>query len=247
MSFAPRLPQVLISLQFESFKLGDANSSNNASINHHHARSRSRNLSVSSISSVFTSTNSVQPMTDMSPVSPTFPYSAPPSTPPATKRGSHHRRRSSVSTRHESADMMGVAVADLPLSLSDDNINLGDKDSVRRRALWALEGKSDNNDSFKVEIPDISTPEINKKFDLRMLHLSDPSCNSDFSHQRVKLLSPHLLSGPDIVVVSITSQANETPLANIWLPRPPPRNSSIPLWKRTRRKKTERTNTTTLW
>lgn len=153
-------------MKFESFKLGDANSSNNASINHHHARSRSRNLSVSSISSVFTSTNSVQPMTDMSPVSPTFPYSAPPSTPPATKRGSHHRRRSSVSTRHESADMMGVAVADLPLSLSDDNINLGDKDSVRRRALWALEGKSDNNDSFKVEIPDISTPEINKKFDL---------------------------------------------------------------------------------
>jgi hypothetical protein len=62
--------------------------------------------------------------------------------------------------------MMGVPVTDLPLSLSDDNINLGDKDSVRRRALWALEGKSDNNDSFKVEIPDISIPEINKNFDI---------------------------------------------------------------------------------
>jgi hypothetical protein len=63
--------------------------------------------------------------------------------------------------------MMGISVTDLPLSLSDDNINLGDKDSVRRRALWALEGKSDNDSFSKVEIPDISTPELNKKFEIR--------------------------------------------------------------------------------
>lgn len=62
---------------------------------------------------------------------------------------------------------MGVSVANLPLSVSDDNINLGDKDSVRRRALWALEGKPDLNMFSQVEIPDIGTPEPSaKKFEL---------------------------------------------------------------------------------
>ena len=62
---------------------------------------------------------------------------------------------------------MGVSVANLPLSVSDDNINLGDKDSVRRRALWALEGKQDLTTFSKVEIPDIGTPELSaKKFEL---------------------------------------------------------------------------------
>jgi hypothetical protein len=50
---------------------------------------------------------------------------------------------------------MGVALPELPVSHSDDNINLGDKDSVRRRALWALEGKPDVPYS-KVEIPELS-------------------------------------------------------------------------------------------
>ena len=79
-----------------------------------------------------------------------------------SKRNSHHRRRSSVSTRHESAEMMGVSVPDLPPSNSDDNVNFGEKDSVRRRALWALEGKADMAFS-KVEIPELSTPVLEKK------------------------------------------------------------------------------------
>jgi len=57
--------------------------------------------------------------------------------------------------------MMGVALPNLPQSTSDDNINLGEKDSIRRRALWALEGKPDVSFN-KVEIPDISTPDIEK-------------------------------------------------------------------------------------
>ena len=65
---------------------------------------------------------------------------------------------------------MGVSVANLPLSVSDDNINLGDKDSVRRRALWALEGKPDLNTFSKVEIPDISTPELSGEFGFRTWH-----------------------------------------------------------------------------
>lgn len=154
--------------QFESFKLGGpANQTANPVLKptHRHVRSRSRNLSISSSSSISLPARSP----DVSPVQSTFPgqpgAQANLSPVPSSKRNSHHRRRSSVSTRHESADLMGVSVANLPLSVSDDNINLGDKDSVRRRALWALEGKSDLNTFSKVEIPDISTPELPKKFD----------------------------------------------------------------------------------
>jgi len=67
---------------------------------------------------------------------------------------------------------MGVPVPDLPPSTSDDNINLGEKDSIRRRALWALEGKPDVSFS-KVEIPELSTPVMEKiMFDLGSSDLS---------------------------------------------------------------------------
>ena len=154
--------------QFESFKLGGPTSTTTKPIpkpTHRHVRSHSRNLS----------SVSLPPRSaEVSPVQSTFPGQ--PGAPanlspvPSSKRNSHHRRRSSVSTRHESADLMGVSVADLPLSVSDDNINLGDKDSVRRRALRALEGKPDLNTFSKVEIPDISTPELPKKFEFCMWH-----------------------------------------------------------------------------
>ncbi|KAG6899384.1 hypothetical protein C0993_010683, partial [Termitomyces sp. T159_Od127] len=92
--------------------------------------------------------------------------SAPVSPTPPAKRNSHHKRRSSVSTRIESAEMMGVSIPDLPPSASENNINLGEKDSIRRRALWALEGKQDVAFA-KVEIPELSTPVMEKMmFDL---------------------------------------------------------------------------------
>ena len=62
---------------------------------------------------------------------------------------------------------MGLALPDLPTSSSEDNINFGDKDSIRRRALLALKGK----DSFSpktnaVEIVDLSNEGIpHKSFD----------------------------------------------------------------------------------
>jgi hypothetical protein len=124
-----------------------------------HGRSHSRNSSVTSAPlSISTSTNLVKPTNDM-PLQPN---------PPAKKRpNSHHRRHSSVSTRHESAEMMGVSLPDLPVSASEDNINLGEKDSIRRRALWALEGKPDLAFS-KVEIPELPTPDLSEKtFDFR--------------------------------------------------------------------------------
>ncbi|KAG5644924.1 hypothetical protein DXG03_007389 [Asterophora parasitica] len=139
--------------RFESFKLGKGLPSSVAQKRHSHARSHSRNASVSSsVSSlpfsVSKSTNSVDMTTPVN--------LAPPS-----KRNSHHRRRSSVSTRIESAELMGVSIPDLPPSTSEDNINLGEKDSIRRRALWALEGKPDMSFS-KVEIPELSTPAMEK-------------------------------------------------------------------------------------
>ncbi|KJA24611.1 hypothetical protein HYPSUDRAFT_200480 [Hypholoma sublateritium FD-334 SS-4] len=149
--------------RFDSFKLGLGLPSSGpiGAPRHAHSRSHSRNLSISSFSKSTTVNDSA---------SPTFPSPIPsPTSPnlvPSTKRNSHHRRRSSVSTRHESAEMMGVALPDLPPSTSDDNINLGEKDSIRRRALWALEGKPDLAFS-KVEIPNISTADMDKMlFDL---------------------------------------------------------------------------------
>lgn len=52
--------------------------------------------------------------------------------------------------------MMGVDVVTLPPSSSDDNVNFGDKDSIRRRALLALEGKGGFDPRFSmVEIPEL--------------------------------------------------------------------------------------------
>lgn len=57
---------------------------------------------------------------------------------------------------------MGVSLPSIPISSSEDNINLGDKDSIRRRALWALEGK-DAKGTFSVEIPELDVPEAPKR------------------------------------------------------------------------------------
>ncbi|KAJ3851469.1 hypothetical protein EV368DRAFT_43080 [Lentinula lateritia] len=140
-------------LRFESFKLGKPlPASMTLNQQHKHSRSHSRNGSISSAASLplTTSTNSydltVLPTTNSMPVL-------------SSKRNSHHRRRSSVSTRHESADIMGLP--DLPASSSEDNII--EKDSVRRRALWALEGKQNDASFSKVEIPELSSPEVEKK------------------------------------------------------------------------------------
>ncbi|KIK99713.1 hypothetical protein PAXRUDRAFT_131552 [Paxillus rubicundulus Ve08.2h10] len=148
--------------RFESFKMGGGaplhnlhNFSKNA-----HARTRSGNNSISSFSSlsISVSTPSI-PSSDSSSSSTNVP-----SNPPSKRPNSHHRRRSSLSTRRESAELMGVSLPDLPIAHSDDNLNLGDKDSIRRRALWALEGKPDLTFS-KVEIPDITSPDVTKSFE----------------------------------------------------------------------------------
>jgi hypothetical protein len=65
---------------------------------------------------------------------------------------------------------MGVSLPELPPAHPDDNINLGDRDSIRRRALWALEGKPDMAFS-RVEIPDIPSPDSPKAFEFRQYPL----------------------------------------------------------------------------
>jgi hypothetical protein len=63
---------------------------------------------------------------------------------------------------------MGVQLPNTSVSSSDENINLGDKDSIRRRALLTLEGKTDVGAFSRVEIPELSTPDIEKRFEFRM-------------------------------------------------------------------------------
>ncbi|KAG2053542.1 hypothetical protein BDR06DRAFT_989805 [Suillus hirtellus] len=149
--------------RFESFKMGGgapANSLNNYIPKHSHGRSRSRNSSTSSLATLSISASAPS---FPSPVEFSF-NNAPSTVLPPKRPNSHHRRRSSVSTRRESAELMGVSLPDLPAANSDDNVNLGDRDSIRRRALWALEGKPDLAFS-KVEIPDITSPNLSKPFD----------------------------------------------------------------------------------
>ncbi|KAF5357652.1 hypothetical protein D9758_007447 [Tetrapyrgos nigripes] len=154
-------------LRFESFKMGKPlPASKSMSLKHSHARSHSRNTSISSLPlshSKSTNSNDMSSSTtnSMSSIS--------------SKRNSHHRRRSSVSTRVESAEIMGVTLPDLP-----EDINPGEKDSIRRRALWALEGKPDASFS-KVEIPELSTPDMEKRiFDFREFRSPTPRSRPEF-------------------------------------------------------------------
>ncbi|KAI0334889.1 hypothetical protein GY45DRAFT_1241684 [Cubamyces sp. BRFM 1775] len=149
-------------MRMNSFKLGKPPSpseSTMASKPSRHSRSHSRNSSVSTPLSFASPPLSLSSSTSTN-VSP--PPSPTRTSVGSTKRNSHHRRRSSVSTRRESADMMGIALPALPAASSEDNINLGDKDSVRRRALWALEGKTPVG-NFSVEIPELDTSEAPRR------------------------------------------------------------------------------------
>jgi hypothetical protein len=92
--------------------------------------------------------------------------------PSRAKRNSHHRRQSSLSTRRESAEVMGVAAAELRQTSPDE---AGDRDSIRRRALLALEGHSELGAFASMEIPQLASPEVAtpKAFVFRTYHPLD--------------------------------------------------------------------------
>ncbi|KAJ2964350.1 hypothetical protein NUW54_g14240 [Trametes sanguinea] len=76
---------------------------------------------------------------------------------------------------------MGISLPALPATSPEDNINLGDKDSVRRRALWALEGKTPVG-NFSVEIPELDAPEAPKRsFDFPSKPSFPPGVGAGFS------------------------------------------------------------------
>jgi hypothetical protein len=111
----------------------------------------------------------------------------------ATKRGSHHRRCSSLSTRCDSAQVMGVSLPALSTSSSEDNISLGDKNSIRRLALWALEGKPSPDGFSPVEIPELNTPEIERRIsELRMIASFGFFCFAS-AHHLMQRASPRFL------------------------------------------------------
>ena len=74
---------------------------------------------------------------------------------------------------------MGVALPDMPATSSDDNINFGDKDSIRRRALLALEGRTEfGSNRASVEIPDLdSQVAVRRAPENRMLSAHHPGIN----------------------------------------------------------------------
>lgn len=170
----------LVTLQLESLAMSgipsDASVSGLSSESNHsrlhsrsHSRCHSRNLSITSSPSVG-NLNQPSVFTSSDNTLTTFTFPGMTNLPPSiiSKRNSHHRRHSSVSTRTESAELMGVSLPELPSSNSDNHMNLGDKDSIRRRALLALEGKLDTSFS-KVEIPEIGSPDLEKSsFDFCM-------------------------------------------------------------------------------
>ncbi|KAI0296061.1 hypothetical protein B0F90DRAFT_1747672 [Multifurca ochricompacta] len=151
--------------RFESFRLGGGSVAPLSQTKRHsHSRSHSRNVSISISPSPPLSLASSSHDLSFSSSSSIVSLSQSASTPSvASKRNSHHRRRSSVSTRRESAEVMGVALPALSTSNSEDNMSLGDKDSIRRRALWVLEGKPTPDGFSPVEIPELSTPEIERR------------------------------------------------------------------------------------
>ncbi|KAI0346997.1 hypothetical protein BDW22DRAFT_1425082 [Trametopsis cervina] len=162
--------------RLDAFKLGGSAPapSGLGKFAHQHSHSRSHSRHNSSVSF------SVPPVSSLPPL----PLNSPPASPPAisvSKRNSHHRRRSSVSTRRESAEIMGVTLPSFPSSTSEDNINLGDKDSIRRRALLALEGRTEVGAFSRVEIPEIGTPEIEKQFSFPSKPSYPPGIGAGFS------------------------------------------------------------------
>ncbi|KAF8583978.1 hypothetical protein K439DRAFT_1184991 [Ramaria rubella] len=120
-----------------------------------HARSHSRTNSITNYPLSNSSLNIThfvnEPSQDLG--------SLPDSPSPPSRPNSHHRRRSSVSTRRESAEMMGVV---LPVETGPDNVD--DQSELRCLALRKLEGKGRAENTFggftKVEIPDTLDVEV---------------------------------------------------------------------------------------
>ncbi|KAE9386692.1 hypothetical protein BT96DRAFT_928051 [Gymnopus androsaceus JB14] len=111
---------------------------------HKRSRSHSRNASIS-LSTTLPMTNSMSTLA---------------SSAASSKRDSRHRRRSSVSTRHDSAEIMGVSVPENVWEVKADLDTFNpEKDSISRIALLALEGKQVNLD--KVETPETLPTSMN--------------------------------------------------------------------------------------
>ncbi|KAG8716294.1 hypothetical protein FRC11_005124 [Ceratobasidium sp. 423] len=120
------------------------------------------------------------PKPAVSPMASPLPPSSPPcsqQTTPRPRPSSHHRRRSSVSTRRDSVDMMGFDPAALNTLKTLGENDKDDVSKVRERALLALEGKAPISKTrtvpeiiptmefTKVEIPDWKTPDVERTFD----------------------------------------------------------------------------------
>lgn len=94
------------------------------------------------------------------------------SAPSKSRPASHHRRKSSVSTRRESSEIMGIPCP-------DEVEDKGTLDEVRKRALLSLEGRNVAPGFAKVEIPDWVSPTVeNRAFDWEACEYHTTHCQS---------------------------------------------------------------------
>lgn len=169
---------------------------------HSKRRSHSRGTSIASIDDIFGQPSSSIP------------------SPPRSRPSSHHRRVSSVSTRRESAEVMGI-------SLPEDGNNDGSKADMHLRALFALEGKASSplSTSFgftKVELPDFNA-ETEKKQEPSFKPLFN--LNNSLAGKRDsfgKLLTP--ASGPKKELGTLLEEDEGDDLMNEVVPVPAPRH-----------------------
>lgn len=161
---------------------------------------------------------------------------------PPLSRSSSHRRRSSVSTRRESAELMGA-------SLPEDGLNTidGTKVDMHLRALFALEGRSSNSTSplaqtfgfTKVELPDFGADAIvEKKPELTALP-SKPSFNANNSltgkrDSFGKLLTPAFNSKKELQTLLEEDEGDDdqssepgSPIVPVPAPRHRPRSLNL--------------------
>lgn len=145
---------------------------------------------------------------------------------PPLSRSSSHRRHSSVSTRRESAELMGIA-------LQDDDQRDSERAENQLRTLLALEGKSASplNTAFsftKVELPDFGS-ETEKNADTGK---GPFSLNNSLSGKRDsfgKLLTPNLSTKKELGTLLEEDEGDEGHHndSTSVVPRPRPRSLNI--------------------
>lgn len=112
-------------------------------------------LSISSLSSVDSTFSCISESSSVSSMETCSSSSA------GRSRPTHHRRRSSVNTRGESAELMGITLPELPVTTSQKNVNFCNNSFQRR--VNALDSHEFSLVTKTVEIPILDSDGVPQK------------------------------------------------------------------------------------